>query len=246
MGGHGGEVVIVDNDGEFRALLVSVLERAGYTAVGLASAEEALELVAQRRPDVVLTDVQLPGVSGYELTRRLRESYGDKPAVVIVSGERTEPFDRAAGILLGAADYMVKPVDPGELVARVWRLTDRSNATENGGREERIERRDPRLAGLSVRERQVLDLLASGAEQDEIAQALFISPKTVATHIQRILTKLGVHNRTQAVALALRRDQAWRSAPDDQDHTSTDIPSHANSTVRPASRSRSSTARSSP
>src|SRR5262249_13951172 len=153
---------------------------------------------------VLLTDVQLPGVSGYELTRRLKEEYGAKPAVMIISGERTEPFDRAAGILIGADDYMVKPVDPGELVARVWRLTGRGN----GGREAQIDDPNARLAGLSAREHQVLDLLASGAQQDEIAQALFISPKTVATHIQRTLTKLGVHNRTQAVALALRRDRA--------------------------------------
>lgn len=204
MYGNCGHVVVVDDDRAFNALLVSVLAGAGYATVGVESAEEALEVVARSRPDVLLTDVQLPGVSGYELTRRLRDEYGDRPAVVIISGERTEPFDRAAGILIGADDYMVKPVDAGELVARVWRLASRGN----GGREADVHGANGKLDGLSSRERQVLDLLASGVEQDEIAQALFISPKTVATHIQRILTKLGVHSRTQAVALALRRDRA--------------------------------------
>jgi DNA-binding NarL/FixJ family response regulator len=200
---HCGVVVVVDNDEAFRARLIAILQRAGYDALGVASAEQAMAAIAERRPDVVLTEVQLPGVSGYELCRQLRGEHAEALGVIIVSGERTEPFDRAAGILLGADDYMVKPVDPGEVVARVWRLATRSNgnhrAQSNGA--------NGKLELLSTREREVLDLLAGGAHQDEIAQRLFISPKTVATHIQRVLTKLGVRNRTQAVGVALRAER---------------------------------------
>jgi DNA-binding NarL/FixJ family response regulator len=198
---HGGDVVLVDDDEGFRTFLIAVLERAGYATVGVATAEEAFVAVTERRPSIVVTDVNLPGVSGYELCRQLKDAHGETVAVILVSGDRTEPFDRAAGILLGADDYMIKPIDPGELVARVWRLTGRSNghdrAQSNG---------NGKLDLLSARERQVLDLLAGGSGQDEIAQALFISTKTVATHIQRTLTKLGVRSRTQAVAFALRQD----------------------------------------
>src|SRR5262245_25872711 len=158
--------------------------------------------IAAHRPDVVLTDVDLPGVSGYELCRQLRDEHGDGLALMIVTGDRTEPFDRAAGILLGADDYMTKPIDPGELVARVWRFARRSVS----GRGSSGRNGNGKLDQLSRRERQVLDLLAGGSTQDEIAEALFISSKTVATHIQRVLTKLGVRSRTQAVALALRPD----------------------------------------
>jgi DNA-binding NarL/FixJ family response regulator len=201
--GQRGDVVVVDDDGAFRSFLISTLERAGYAALGVPSAEEALTAIATGRPDVVLTDVVLPGVNGYELCRELRGMHGEAVGIIIVSGKRTEPFDRAAGILLGADDYMVKPVDAGELVARVWRLAARTNGHRSDGND----KRSAKLDGLSARERQVLDLLAAGLAQDDIADALYISPKTVATHIQRTLTKLGVHNRTQAVALALRRDQ---------------------------------------
>jgi DNA-binding NarL/FixJ family response regulator len=195
-------VVLVDGDLPFRRFITEVLERAGYTTVGVPNAEEALASIDDCKSAVVLTDVELPGVSGYELCRRLKEDHGDSVAVMFISGTRTEPFDRAAGIMIGADDYMTKPVDPGELVARVRRLASRSN----GG----APRDDPNgtLDVLSSRERQVLDLLAAGSDQEEIARALFISPKTVATHIQRILTKLGVHSRAQAVALALRPDQS--------------------------------------
>jgi len=192
-------LVVVDDDPAFRKRLLAVLVRAGYAAIGVASAEDALAAIDKQRPDVVLTEVSLPGMSGYDLCRQLKHQHGDAVAVMIVSGQRTEPFDRAAGILLGADDYMIKPIDPGELVARVWRLVGRSNVKHvqiNGG---------GRLDLLSPRERQVLDLLAEGSNQDDIAEALFISPKTVATHIQRVLTKLDVRSRTQAVAFALRR-----------------------------------------
>jgi DNA-binding NarL/FixJ family response regulator len=201
MNSHCGDVLVVDDDRSSRTLMVSLLERAGYSARGVDSAEEALARVAEQRPDVVLTDVQLPGVSGYELCRQLREEHGEAIGLMIISAHRAEPLDRAAGILLGADDYMAKPVDSGELVARVWRLagraTKRASRNSNG---------DGKLSALSVREREVLDRLAAGSNQNDIAQELFISPKTVATHIQRILTKLGVHSRTQAVAFALTRD----------------------------------------
>jgi DNA-binding NarL/FixJ family response regulator len=199
---HRGDVVVVDDDAAFRAHLAGVLGRAGYATFCVATAEEAQTAIAEQPPDVVLTDVQLSGVSGYDLCRQLKEEYGDEISVMIVSGDRTEPFDRAAGILLGADDYMIKPVDPSELVARVWRLVERAN-NHNGPRGNT----NGKLDALSGREREVLDLLAEGSDQDEIAKELFISPKTVATHIQRVLTKLGVHSRTQAVALALRQDR---------------------------------------
>jgi len=202
-----GTVTVVDDDGGFRTFLISVLERAGYTVAGVATAEEALAAFGDERPDLVVTDVQLPGMSGYELCRQLKESYGSELSLLIVSGERTEPFDRAAGILLGADDYMVKPVDPEEVLARVMRLIGRttSGATDRRGTASKLD-------ALTARERQVLDLLSDGADQDEVAGALFISPNTVATHIQHILVKLGVRSRTQAVALALRAERdSYRS-----------------------------------
>jgi DNA-binding NarL/FixJ family response regulator len=82
---------------------------------------------------------------------------------------------------------MAKLVDSGELIARVWRLVGRVT-----NRAPRMKNGNGKLGVLSARERDVLDLLASGSDQDDIAQQLFISPKTVATHIQRILAKLGV------------------------------------------------------
>jgi RNA polymerase sigma factor (sigma-70 family) len=196
-------VLVVDGDRVSRARLTGVLQEAGYDAVGVVSAEEARTTIAVRRPDVVITDVRLPGVSGYELCRELRDEHAERIGIVFISGDRTDPLDRAAGLLVGADDYMVKPVDPGELLARVRRLESRSNERSTPQRS-RVNRT---LDALSGREREVLDLLAAGSAQDDIAQRLSISPKTVATHIQRVLAKLGVRSRTQAVALVLRDER---------------------------------------
>jgi DNA-binding NarL/FixJ family response regulator len=206
----GGGILLVDDDEAFRSFVSELLESIGYPTRQLATGQDVLAAVTGELPAVILLDVQLPGLNGYEICRELRNRYGDSIAIVFISGERTAALDRAGGLLLGADDYLVKPVDPGELIARVLRLVDRApsnghSASSNG-----------RLESLTRREREVLDLLADGLVQAEIADRLVISPRTVATHIQRILGKLEVRSRTQAVALVLReeRDVSGHGAED--------------------------------
>ena len=192
-----GTIFVVDDDEGFRSYVADLLENAGYRTEQLDNGSAVLAAAAADQPAAVVLDVQLPGLNGYEVCRELRDRFGDEVRVLLVSGERTDALDRSAGLLLGADDYMVKPVDGGELIARVRRLVTPS--VEGSGTP------DARLDLLTKRERQVLELLAEGRQQDEIARELVISPKTVATHIQRILGKLEVRSRAQAVAVALRR-----------------------------------------
>jgi DNA-binding NarL/FixJ family response regulator len=196
-----GGILVVDDDEAFRSYVVELFESIGYQTSQLATGATVVAAVADDRPAAVLLDVQLPGLNGYEVCRQLREIYSDSIAIVFISGERIEALDRTGGLLLGADDYLVKPVDPTELIARVRRLVDSPStnghaASSNG-----------KLQSLTQREQEVLDLLAEGFRQDEIADRLVISPKTVATHIQRILGKLEVRSRAQAVAVVLREDR---------------------------------------
>jgi len=201
-----GGILLVDDDKSFRAFVGELFEGIGYATRGLASGAEVLAAVADELPAVILLDVQLPGLSGYEICRELRNRYGDSIAIVFISGERTAPLDRSAGLLLGADDYLIKPVDPGELIARVLRFLDRTRS--NGSRSDGAAANSSgKLESLTRREHEVLDLLAEGLRQEEIATRLVISPKTVATHIQRILGKLEVRSRAQAVALVLREER---------------------------------------
>jgi DNA-binding NarL/FixJ family response regulator len=188
-------ILVVDDDDAFREAVTSILDRAGYIPLVAARAEDGLELARRDHLRLVIVDVCLPDLSGYEVCRQLKERFGEGLPVLMVSGHRTESFDRVAGLLIGADDYLAKPFAADELLARVRGLVRRSPSLA------------PSLASkLTAREMEVLQLLARGLDQDDIAGRLFISRKTVATHIDHILQKLGVRTRAQAVAFAYRED----------------------------------------
>jgi len=191
--GWEGDVLIVTPDDAVRGPTTRLFTLAGIATTVVTTGAEALSMAADRRPSVVVLDLELPDMTGYEVCYELRERLGEDVPIIFVSGERTEPSDRVAGLLIGADDYLTKPFEPDELLARARRLLARAPLLPPST--------DTPLTG---REIQVLQLLADGGRQDVIAKELFISPKTVATHIQRILTKLGVHSRTEAVAIAYR------------------------------------------
>jgi DNA-binding NarL/FixJ family response regulator len=195
-----GSVVIVDDDERFRTQVAHPLERAGFEVREFDRGEEALEDVCRRPPLVVLLEVCLPGMCGYEVCRMLREELGDGVSIAFVSGDRTEERDRVAGLLLGADDYLAKPLASDEALARVRALARRLAQGRQAPLQQGL------AGGLTRRELEVLSLLAEGRRQSAIAERLVISPKTVAGHIERILRKLGVHSRAEAVAAAYREN----------------------------------------
>ena len=134
-------------------------------------------------------------LSGYEVCRALKSELGSGFPVLFLSGTRTESYDRVAGLLVGADDYLVKPYAPDELLARVRLVEPPVRTAVHSVRSK-----------LTPREDEVLGLLADGLTQQEIASELAISPKTVGSHIEKVLRKLGVHSRAQAVALVFREN----------------------------------------
>jgi DNA-binding response OmpR family regulator len=190
-----GRVLVVDDDPVICDLVAATLTEHGFPTRRASDAREALYLVDREIPDVVVLDVHLPDISGYQVCRRLRDDHGDSVGIILISGERKESMDRAAGLLLGADDYMVKPFVLDELLARVQRLARRSRPIARTV-----------VAGLTRRELEILRLLACGMDHVDIARDLVITAKTVEKHIEHILLKLGVHSRAQAIALALQQE----------------------------------------
>lgn len=195
-------ILVADGDRVSRRAIGRLLQRIGHEPIEASTGPEALELALRVQPPLVILEVNLEAINGYEVCRELRDALGGDISIIFLSGERTQPADRVAGLLVGADDYIVKPFDSDELLARVRaalrRLSVQPSSTNNN---DKLEPPSP-LASLTRREREVLQLLAAGLGQAEIAAKLVISQKTVSGHIQRVLTKLGVHSRAQAVAVA--------------------------------------------
>ena len=186
-------VLLVDGDPAMLSELGRLLRRAGYLVTDAQTGEAAIEAAQREPPDVVLLSVDLPDGSGFEIHRELTDAFGQSLPVVILSASQPDPNDEVAALLLGAADYVAKPVIRDVLLARIRRLAEPSAQPPNSP-----------ARGLTRRELEVLKLLVGGFREAEIARDLYIAPKTVAKHIEHILGKLGVHSRAQAVSQAIR------------------------------------------
>ena len=190
-----GPVLVVDQDDDEREATASLFAQAGFAVMSVGSGEEALEAARHDTPSVVILEIPVGSLSGYEVCRSLREASGRELPIVFVTGARTEPYDAVAGLLVGADDYVVKPYAPDELLARVRRLVERARPIVPSVAER-----------LTSRELEILQHLAEGLTQAQIAEQLVISPKTVGSHIEHILAKLGVRSRAQAIAVAYREE----------------------------------------
>jgi DNA-binding NarL/FixJ family response regulator len=194
----------IEDDGTYALIVVGDhvrpeyvrrLSRLGLSAEAYAHSSEALTSLNGHAPAVAILEVE---DGGCELLRELRDRFGPEMPVVLVSAERTSPADVVAGLLVGADDYAAESMDADEFIARVRRLVDRTRRSSNATADLR------RLSTLTERERQVLALVTEGRSQKQIAAELSISVKTVGSHVQNLLSKLGLHSRVEAVALAVR------------------------------------------
>ncbi|SFK31961.1 two component transcriptional regulator, LuxR family [Streptosporangium canum] len=197
---------LVDDHPVVRAGLVALLggehdmEVVGEAADG----EDALRGIASREPDVVLMDLQLgDGIDGVKATRRVRELPAPPQVLVLTTYETDADIVRA--IDAGATGYLLKACPPEELFQGI-RAAARGETVLSPRVATRMMRRmrDPGPA-LSAREVEILELLASGAGNREIARRLFITEATVKTHLVHIYGKLGVDTRTAAVTAAVER-----------------------------------------
>jgi DNA-binding NarL/FixJ family response regulator len=206
-------VLIADDQMLVRAGLRAILEaHPGITVCGEASdGRAAMDLVRIRRPDVVLMDIQMPDIDGLEATRRiLRDAAPEHPVAVLM----LTTFDLDAyvydALRAGASGFLLKDTLPEDLVAAI-RVVARGDALIAPGITRRLIEQfarsaptapPPALGELTPRETEVLILVATGLSNGEIADELVLSHATVKTHVKRILAKLGLRDRVQAVVLA--------------------------------------------
>jgi DNA-binding NarL/FixJ family response regulator len=204
-------VVIADDHPFYRDGLAKLLHANGIdVAAQAANGEAAIQAVAETAPDVVVMDLNMPGMSGLEATRQLTQ-IAPMTRVLVLSVSAQED-DVTEAILAGASGYVLKESPVEEVVAGIQAaaagqaLISPRVATLLLGRlrEQAQAQRDVSVMHLSERELDVLGLLADGKANHEIAEALYISPSTVRNHVANILAKLHVDNRVQAAVRAVR------------------------------------------
>jgi two-component system NarL family response regulator len=183
----------------FIALLRTIADLDVVAEAG--TGEQAVELYNAHTPDVTLMDLRLPGIGGVETIVKIRQAHPEARIIVLTTFDGDEDIYRA--LQAGARGYLLKGMDLNELVDAI-RIVHRGKSRIPAAVAERLAERLAAPA-LTERETDVLRQIVAGKSNKEIAAALFISEATVKTHINNMLSKLGVTDRTQAATTALQR-----------------------------------------
>lgn len=210
-------VLVVDDHPVFQQGLISVLQRyPEFEVVGqAANGDEAVAKANQVKPDVVVMDICMPGSDGVAATTALQSTLPQAKVLIVTVSDKDE--DLFAGIKAGARGYLLKSVSLQELIDSI-KLVARGEAIVSPAMAARLldefkqagkEPLDRQFGELSLREREVLQLVAQGASNKEIGDRLFISETTVKAHLRTILEKLHARNRAEAVAVAVAK--GWLS-----------------------------------
>lgn len=210
-------ILVVDDDLGTRLSISDYLETCGYAVLPAENGQDALRLVDEYQPHLVITDVTMPCMDGYELVRRVRQRPAFRLLPVIFLTGRTETQERIRGYQLGADIYVAKPFELSELGAIVRNLLERAQMVESEWRSRlsatnHVEKEEPGptsttlvLAelGLTNREQDVLRLLSAGLSNVQIGDQMHLSPRTIEKYVSSLLRKTETNNRAELVRFAI-------------------------------------------
>ncbi|MEM7757229.1 MAG: response regulator transcription factor [Cyanobacteria bacterium P01_A01_bin.40] len=227
------KILVVDDDLTLRKVLQNSLEQRGYQVTAVGSGKEALIKFNQDIPDIIVSDVSMPQMDGFEFCRQLRSQPSGKLIPFIFLSAKNELDDRIQGHTNGADSYLTKPFEMKELLANIEALIERSRrvhaeiihlieqlansqaknnlsqVNDTVGLQSSVKKKPtaiqsstPKPLPLTPAEERVFWETIQGYTNKQISERLFISPRTVQTHLSNILSKLNLSNRTQLVRFA--------------------------------------------
>lgn len=198
-------LMLVDDDPNLILLVKDYLEFRGYTMITAENGRQALEILENETPDMIICDVMMPEMDGYSLIKHIRENERTSWIPVLFLSAKGQSQDKVKGLSTGADVYMVKPFEPEELVAQVESSLKQASRLidHNGGESSR--RRSVELTPTEIR---VVQLLVQGLANREIAERMDISQRTVESHVSNMLQKTGLINRTELARWAIEKKKA--------------------------------------
>jgi DNA-binding NarL/FixJ family response regulator len=204
-------LLLIDDDPNLILLVKDYLEFRGYEVVTAENGREALEVLEQDIPDMIICDVMMPEMDGYALVEHVRQDPRTNWIPVLFLSAKGQSQDRVRGLSTGADVYMVKPFEPEELVAQVesslkqaTRLIHHSNATADAAPRIQV----PFDVELTPTELKVVQFVARGMANREIAEQMNVSQRTIESHVSNMLGKTGLHNRTELARWAIESSMA--------------------------------------
>ncbi|ADI63242.1 response regulator transcription factor [Trichormus azollae] len=219
------KILVVDDDLGTRLSISDYLELSGYSVIMADDGQEALAMVEENNPDLIVTDIVMPRLNGYELVRRVRQKAEFRLLPVILLTERTKTQERILGYQSGCDLYLPKPFELEELAAAIRNLLERSQIIQSEYRfphQDNLETsitgklRDSNhalstqihapklLSSLTTREQEVLELLTHGLSNADIGNQLHLSPRTVEKYVSSLLRKTLTSNRAELVRFAMK------------------------------------------
>jgi DNA-binding NarL/FixJ family response regulator len=205
------KILVIDDDAMMRRQISALLAAEGYATVEARNGREGVMLATKEKPDLVLCDITMPEMNGHRVLEAVRAdtAIAHLPFIFLTGwGERE---DLRTGMNLGADDYLVKPVEPAELLAAVRTRLKRHQSAGRGGPTPLAAATPEALQqalALTPREAEILSWVVQGKTNPEIGIILGIQLTTVKKHLESTFAKLGVENRTGAVTLALEKISA--------------------------------------
>ena len=197
-------LLVVDDDPNLVLLVKDYLEFRGYEVVAASNGLEALEVMRRLTPDLIICDVMMPEMDGYTFVQTLRSDRATDWIPVIFLSARGQTADRVRGLNTGAEAYLVKPFEPEELVAQVeatLKHTERLLQMQGAPVQPVIQL--DREVELTPTETKVLQYVARGMSNREIAEVMGVSQRTIESHVSNMLAKTGLHNRTELARWAI-------------------------------------------
>ena len=210
-------ILVVDDDPGTRLAISDYLEMSGYSVITAADGQQALDMVESYRPHLMVTDIVMPRMNGYQLVRSVRQHPSLRLLPVIFLTERNKTEERIQGYQSGADLYLPKPFELQELGAAIRNLLERSQMLQSEYRLSYEESwrtsipsptattEKPELSfHLTQREREVLVMLTHGLSNAQIGTRLHLSPRTVEKYVSNLLRKTTTNNRAELVGFAMK------------------------------------------
>jgi DNA-binding NarL/FixJ family response regulator len=206
------QLLVVDDDPSLLLAVSETLRAEGYEVVTARRGAEAMVRVAEAMPDLIISDIRMPGMDGYALVRNLRSSPRTRLIPIIFLTAKDETADRIEGFRTGVDAYLTKPFESEELIAIVSSILDRVRRTHSDlarmfGEQEKDDIELVRDEDLTDAEWRVAEAVARGLSNKEIAAELNLSLRTVEGHISRILDKKSLSNRVELALMVRERRQ---------------------------------------